>query len=66
MFPVFPPPQLNVVPPVVDDAVNVTLVLVQVSIAGVAILTFGAVMFCVTDSEALVVQPFAGSVTVAV
>ena len=40
-----PPPQLKVAPPVVDDAVNVSLVVAQVNTPGVAILVFGAVMF---------------------
>ena len=42
---VTPPPQLNVAPPVVDDAVNVSLNIVQVKTAGAAILAFGAVIF---------------------
>ena len=62
----FPAPQSNVAPPVVEEAVNVTLVFVQVSTAGVAILAFGATADCVTVAEAVFVHPFAGSDTVAV
>ena len=62
----FPPPQSNVAPAVVEDAVNVTEVFVHVSTAGVAMLTFGGVIFCDTVVEAFVVHPFAGSVTVTV
>ena len=40
---VTPPPQLKVAPPVVDDAVNVTLAFVQVNDAGAAILALGGV-----------------------
>ena len=50
----------------VDDAVSITLVFVQLSIAGVAMLTFGAVMFCVTVAEAVLVHPLEGLVTVTV
>ena len=42
---VIPPPQLKVAPPVVDDAVNVSLVLVQVRIAGAAMLALGMAVF---------------------
>jgi hypothetical protein len=42
---VLPPPQLNVAPVVVDDAVSVTLVTKQVNVAGTAMLAFGGVMF---------------------
>ena len=48
----------------VELAVMVTLSTVQVSAAGVAILTLGIVMFCVTAVDRDAVQPFAGSVTV--
>ena len=42
---VIPPPQLKAAPPVLDDAVRDSLVLVQVNTAGGAILAFGAVIF---------------------
>ena len=42
---VFPPPQLNVAPAVVDDAVNWTVKAVQVKVAGGAIVALGAVIF---------------------
>ena len=61
-----PPPQANVVPPVVEDAVNVSLVLVQVKATGALILTVGGIPLCVTVAEAVLVQPFDGSVTVTV
>ena len=63
---VTPPPQLNVAPPVVDDAVNVSVVVVQVKTVGAATLAFGAVVFCVTVADAVLVQPLDGSVTVIV
>ena len=59
----FPPPQLNVAPTVVDDAVSVTLLVVQVSVAGVAILAFGVAIFWLTVVEVVLVHPFEGSVT---
>ena len=40
---VLPPPQLNVAPVVVDDAVSVTLVTEQVKVAGTAMLALGGV-----------------------
>ena len=40
-----PPPQLNVAPPVVDEALNVTLVVAQVNMPGAAILALGGVVF---------------------
>ena len=63
---VTPPPQLNVAPPVVEEAVNVSLVVVQVKTVGAATLAFGTVVFCVTVAEAELVQPLDGSVTVTV
>ena len=42
---VIPAPQLNVAPPFVDDAVNVSLVIVQVKTVGAAMLALGAVIF---------------------
>ena len=41
---VIPPPQLNVAPPVVDEAVKVTLELAHVNDAGAAMLALGAVL----------------------
>ena len=61
---VIPPPQLKVAPPVLDDAVKVSLVFVQVRIAGAAMLTFGAVIFCAMVTEEATEQPLAGLVTV--
>ena len=61
---VTPPPQLNVALLVVDEAVNVSLVKVQVNTAGVEILAFGSVIFCTTETDVVPVQPFAGSVAV--
>ena len=61
---VIPAPQLKVAPPVVEEAVSVTLVVAQVNIAGAAILAFGAVIFCITVAFALIVHPLLGSVTV--
>lgn len=42
---VIPPPQLNVTPPVVDDAVKVSLVFVQLKTAGAEMLTLGTAIF---------------------
>ena len=64
VFVVFPPPQSKVAPAVVEDAVNVELVLVHVSTAGVATLAFGTTILCVTVVEAAAVHPLAGSVAV--
>ena len=61
---VFPPPQLNVAPVVVDDTVKVSDVLTQVRTDGADTLTFGVVTFCVTETDAELVQPLVGSVTV--
>ena len=63
---VFPPPQLKVAPPVVEEAVNVSLIVVQVKTLGAAILALGAVVFCATVADAMLVHPFDGSVTVTV
>ena len=63
---VIPPPQLNVAPPVVEDAVSVSLVTLQVKVTGAATLALGNVVFWVTVAEAMLVQPFDGSVTVTV
>ena len=63
---VFPPPQSNVAPAVVDDAVSITLVTAQVRVAGVAIAAFGGVIFLTTMAEAMVKHPLTGSVTVTV
>jgi hypothetical protein len=61
---VFPPPQLKVAPAVVEDAFKVIAAVVQVKVAGGAILAFGTVMLRPTETEDEVVQPFDGSVTV--
>lgn len=61
---VFPPPQLNVAPAVLDEAVKVSLMLVHVSSIGEEILTFGAIIFWVTVVEAEPVHPLDGSVAV--
>ena len=42
---VTPPPQLKVALLVVDEAVRVSLVVVQVNVTGAAMLAFGATMF---------------------
>ena len=42
---VTPPPQLNVAPPVVDDAVIVSVVVAQVKTPGAATLALGTVVF---------------------
>ena len=63
---VLPPPQLKVAPPVVDEAVRVSLVVVQFKTTGAAILALGAVIFWATVAEAVAVHPFAGFVTVTV
>ena len=49
-----------------DDAFSVTVVLVQVSVAGGARLTLGAVLFCETVTDAVDVHPDDGLVTVTV
>jgi hypothetical protein len=61
---VMPPPQLKVAPPVVDVAVRVSLVLVQVKTVGGLIAALGVVIFWVTVTDAEVVQLLEGSVTV--
>ena len=63
---VTPPPQLKVAPPVVEDAVNISLVALQVKTTGTLTLALGGVVFCVTVADAVFVQPFAGLVTVTV
>jgi hypothetical protein len=63
---VTPPPQLYVTPTVVDDAVMVTLVTLQVSVAGGAILRSGGVTLWVIATEEEALQPFDGSVIVTV
>ena len=42
---VIPPPQLNVAPPVVEEAVSVSLVVLHVKVTGAATLALGAIMF---------------------
>ena len=66
VLPTPPPLHANVTPPVVDEAVSVTLVIAQVSVAGGAILTLGGVVFDITAAKAEAVHPFDGSVTVTV
>ena len=61
-----PPPQANVAPAVVEDAVSVSKMLLQVKIDGGAIVALGATMFWVTLMVAELVQPFDGSVAVTV
>ena len=63
---VFPPPQLNVAPIVVDDTVNVSLVVTHVNVTGVEIVALGVGVLCITVVLAEVVQALAGSVTVTV
>ena len=63
---VTPPPQLNVAPVVVEVAVIVSLVFVQVKMPGAPTPALGAVIFCVTVAEAVLVHPFEGSVTVTI
>ena len=63
---VIPPPQLNVAPLVVDDAAKTSLVAAQVKTVGGAMLALGAVIFCVTVADAVLVQPLPGLVTVTV
>ena len=58
-----PPPQLNVEPVALDDAVSTSLTFEQVSGVGVAMLATGAVMFCVTVTDAVLLHPLDGSVT---
>jgi hypothetical protein len=62
VLPVPPLLHVKVAPAVVDEAESVVLVTVQFNTAGVAILTLGVVIFCVTVVEAEAVQPLAGSV----
>ena len=63
---VIPPPQLNVAPPVLDDAVSTSLIAVHVKTVGAATLALGTVIFCVTFADAVAVHPLAGFVTVTV
>ena len=61
---VFPPPQSNVLPAVVDDADKVLVGLEHDKGVGTAMLTFGVAMFWLTMAEAVAVQELDGSVTV--
>ena len=61
---VIPPPQLKVAPVVVDETDKTSLVFKHVNVAGVAIATFGEVIFWMTVTVAVLLQPFDGSVTV--
>ena len=63
---VIPPPQLYVVPDVVELATRLTVALLQFKFAGGAIDTFGGVVFAVTVVEALAVHPLRLSVAVTV
>ena len=64
ILPLPPPLQAYVAPAALEEAVSVTEVTAQVSVAGGAIVALGGVMFCVTVVDADAVQPLAGSVTV--
>jgi hypothetical protein len=55
---------MKLAPVVVEDAVTLTVVTEQVKVAGAAIERFGAVIFWFTDTQAVAVQPLAGSVIV--
>ena len=61
-----PPPQLKVAPPVLEDAVIVSLSVEQVNVPGAAMLALGAAIFWATVADAVLVQPFTGLVTVTV
>ena len=63
---VIAPAQLKVAPPVVEDAVNVSLIFVHVRAVGAAILALGTVVFCVTVADMVFMHPLAGFVTVTV
>jgi hypothetical protein len=58
------PDQLQVIPGVVELAVIVPLVVVHVSVSGGPAVTLGNEPVLVTVTEAVLVQPLAGSVTV--
>lgn len=66
VFKVLPSLQTKSVTMGVDEAVSVTLGVVQLSAAGGAIATLGGILFCVTVVAALAVQPLVGSVAVTV
>ena len=59
VVPVVAPVHTYVTPAVVEDAVNVTLVLVQVNGPSFTAAAFGTAISCVTVVLAVVVQPFA-------
>ena len=61
---VTPPPQLNVAPLAVDEAVKTSLVTAHVNTVGEVMLADGVLMFCVTVVEAVPVHPLAGLVAV--
>ena len=63
---VFPLPQLNVAPVVVDKAVNVSLIVVHVKTVGEAIAALGIGVFWITVVLAEAVHPLDGSVIVSV
>jgi hypothetical protein len=60
------PLQLKVAPGVEDEPLSVTEVTLQVSSLSGPASALGGVMFCVTFTVSLAVQPLAGSVTVSV
>ena len=66
MVAVFTLPQLNDEPGADEDAVMLSLVLVQLNTEGIVMLAVGATRFCATVTEAVFVQPFVGSVAVTV
>ena len=63
---VIPAPQLKPEPAALEEAVNTSLTLTQVRGVGAVILATGAVIFWVTVTEWVLLQPLAGSVTVTV
>jgi hypothetical protein len=65
VLPVPPPLHAKVAPAVVEDAFNVTELLMQFNCIGVAIFTLGAVVFCTTVVDVEAVHP-PGSVAVTV
>ena len=64
--PVPPPDQAKVAPGVVEEAVIVIGLVVQVIVPGGAMLTLGVAIFCDTETEAVEVHLLAGSLTVTV
>ena len=58
------PAQEKVTPPVDEDPVRILVVFVHVKTCAAPAFAFGGVIFCVTLTVAVAVQPFAGLVTV--